>query len=88
MLNPINCIVWLIVGGLAGTVAGRLIRGKGYGLVGDVGLGLVGSIVGNFVLGLLGLGATGLLGGFVASAVGAVIFVLAIRVFVDSKFAG
>ena len=88
MLNPFNCIVWVIVGVLAGTLAGRLIRGKGYGPAGDVLLGLAGSIVGNVVFGLLGIGLDGPLGGFVVAAAGAVFLVLAVRLLVDSKFAG
>lgn len=90
MLFPLNCIVWLIVGGIAGTVAGRMIRGRGYGPLGDLVLGLIGSIVGGFVFGLLGIGPNGPLaicGNIIVAAIGAVLFVLAVRVFIDSDFA-
>jgi uncharacterized membrane protein YeaQ/YmgE (transglycosylase-associated protein family) len=83
----LNCIVALVIGGLAGFVAGRVLRGKGYGIIGNVVLGLVGSIVGSLVFGLLGFGAAGLLGRIVASSVGAVLFIMLLRVFVDAEFA-
>jgi len=86
----LQCIIWLIVGGIAGTLAGRLLRGRGYGPVGDIVLGLIGSVVGGVVFRVLGLGFVGrfaICGDIFVAAVGAVLFVWLIRVFVDSSFA-
>ncbi|GAB4575441.1 MAG: hypothetical protein Kow0077_26930 [Anaerolineae bacterium] len=82
-----NCIVALIVGGLAGMVAGRVIRGKGYGIPGNIVLGWIGSIVGSMAFGLLGFGSRGLFGQFLVATVGAVLFIVLIRIFMDSEFA-
>jgi uncharacterized membrane protein YeaQ/YmgE (transglycosylase-associated protein family) len=83
----LNCIVSLIVGGLAGLVAGRVLRGKGYGIVGNVLLGLVGSFVGGLVFGLFGMGANCIVGRLVVSAIGAIVFIVLVRVFMDADFA-
>ncbi len=83
----INCIVWVVVGGIAGTLAGRLVRGKGYGPIGDIVLGLIGSVVGNIAFSLLGLGPVNIFGSIAVAMIGGVIFVILIRVFLDSQFA-
>jgi uncharacterized membrane protein YeaQ/YmgE (transglycosylase-associated protein family) len=75
-------IVWLIVGGIAGWLAGHLVRGAGFGLIGNIVLGIIGSIVAGFLLPRIGVFIGG---GFIAevidAAIGAVI-VLAIASFV------
>lgn len=86
-MGPINCVVALVVGGLAGLIAGRVIRGAGYGLGGNILLGLVGSFVGSLAFGLMGLGTRGIGGQFLVATIGAVLFVVLIRVFVDKDFA-
>ena len=83
----INCIVWIIVGGLAGTITGRLVRGKGYGVVGDILLGLIGSLIGGFLFSLLGIGANNIFGSIAVSVIGAVLFVIVMRSFISSSFA-
>ncbi len=90
MFNVLNCIVWLIVGGIAGTLAGRLLRGRGYGPLGDVLLGLIGSVVGGLLLGLLGLRLAwlpGICANIVVAIIGAVAFVWLMRLFLDKDFA-
>lgn len=75
---------------LAGMFAGRLIRGRGYGPIGDVLLGIAGGIVGSLVLGLLGVGGIGnipLIGGIIVGVIGAVILVWLVRQFADRNFA-
>lgn len=86
-MGSLNCVVAILVGGLAGLIAGRVIRGAGYGLVGNVLLGLMGSFVGSMAFAFLGLGARGIGGQFLVATAGAVLFVVLIRVFVDSEFA-
>jgi len=65
----------VIVGLIAGWLAGQVMKGGGYGILVDIILGILGGIVGNWVFGLLGLHAGGLIGRIVVSFVGAVILV-------------
>ncbi len=56
-----SIIGWIILGLLAGWLAGKIMRGSGYGFLGDVLLGLLGAVVGGWVTGaLLGVDVTGL----------------------------
>jgi uncharacterized membrane protein YeaQ/YmgE (transglycosylase-associated protein family) len=70
-------IVWLIVGGIAGWLAGHLVRGAGFGLIGNIVLGVIGSLVAGWLLPRIGIFSDG---GFVAeiidAAIGAVIVLL------------
>lgn len=83
LLVPV--ILWM----LAGMFAGRILRGRGYGPVGDVALGLVGGIVGSVLLRVIGLGALAnlwLVGSVIAGVFGAVVFVYAVRLVADQNF--
>lgn len=78
-LDPGNCISWAIVGLLAGWLAGHLVRGRGFGCLGDLLLGLVGAALAAFTLNLFSIGITGtfhFLGTLVVAFLGA--FVLAL----------
>ena len=69
-------LVWIVVGLIAGWLAGQVMSGGGYGVVVDVVLGMLGGIVGGWVFGSLGIGAGGgMLGSIVVAFVGAVILV-------------
>src|SRR5262249_44752727 len=58
ILYPITCVLWLIVGALAGSLANRLVgTGSDSNLVPDIVLGLIGAVVGGIILSFLGLGA-------------------------------
>lgn len=51
-LHPGSLAAWVVVGLLAGAIAGRIARGRGYGCLGDLVLGLVGALVGGFIVNL------------------------------------
>ena len=68
-----NLILFLVIGALAGWIAGQLMKGKGFGLVGNLIVGIVGAFIGGLVFGLFGLESAGLIGELVAAVVGAVI---------------
>src|SRR5438067_13435529 len=70
---------WLIVGLIAGFLASVVMRGGGYGIVGDIILGIVGAIIGGFLAGLLGLGASGLIGTILVAFIGACILIALLR---------
>ncbi len=76
-------IVWLIIGGLAGMTAGKIMDGKPpYGMVGDIVLGIAGGVVGGWVLGLFGMsGSGGIIGSFLIALLGAVIILWLVRKF-------
>jgi uncharacterized membrane protein YeaQ/YmgE (transglycosylase-associated protein family) len=69
-------LAWILVGLIAGWLAGQVMRGGGYGVLVDIILGLVGGVVGGWVFGLLGIWpGGGMIGSIVVAFVGAVILV-------------
>lgn len=68
-----NLIIFLAVGALAGWLAGIIMKGRGFGLIGDVIVGVVGAILGGFIFGLLGITTGGLIGAIIMATIGAVI---------------
>lgn len=75
-------IIWfLLIGIAAGWLAGQVMRGGGFGLVGDLIVGVVGALLGGFLFGLLGLSADGLIGSLVTATVGAIALLWLLRFF-------
>lgn len=74
-----DLIYWIVVGLIAGWLAGKVMKGGGYGVLVDIVLGILGGIVGGWLFGLLGLHAGGLIGSIVVAFVGAVILVWIVR---------
>jgi uncharacterized membrane protein YeaQ/YmgE (transglycosylase-associated protein family) len=72
-------IWWLVVGLIAGFLASMVMRGGGYGIVGDVIIGLVGALVGGFLASLLGIGAGGFIGTVIIAFIGACILIAILR---------
>ena len=73
-------LIVLVIGGVAGWLAGLVVRGRGFGIIGDIILGFVGSFLGAWLFHRLGVTApVGYLGSFVAALVGAGILVLILR---------
>ncbi len=64
---------FLIIGVVAGWLAGKLTQGRGFGFVGDLVVGILGSLVGGFLFRLLGVVSFGLIGSLVTATVGAVV---------------
>ena len=78
---------WIILGGLAGWLASRLVRGTGLGLLGDILVGIVGAVIGGFIIGALGgTGVTGFnLWSFVVALLGAILLLFIVRLFTGSR---
>src|SRR5437763_16290440 len=74
-------IWWLVVGLIAGFLASVIMRGGGYGVIGDIVVGLVGALIGGFLANLLGLGASGPVGAIIIAFIGACILIALIRAF-------
>ena len=70
-----DLIYWIVVGLIAGWLAGKVMKGAGYGVLIDIILGILGAIVGGWVFGLLQLHAGGPIGSIIVAFVGAVILV-------------
>lgn len=70
-----DLVYTVIVGLVAGWLAGQVMKGGGFGIIVDIILGILGGVVGGWLFGLLGLHAGGLIGRIVVSFVGAVILV-------------
>ncbi len=77
--STLGLLGWIIVGGLAGAVAGKLMRGQGYGILGDIVIGIVGALVGEFLIGLLITGTVSVIGSFVVALLGAIILIALLR---------
>jgi uncharacterized membrane protein YeaQ/YmgE (transglycosylase-associated protein family) len=75
----IGLIISICIGILAGFLAGKIMRGQGYGVLLDLLLGIGGSILGYFVFGLLQLTPSGLIGRIVVSTAGAVMLIYIAR---------
>jgi uncharacterized membrane protein YeaQ/YmgE (transglycosylase-associated protein family) len=75
-----NLIVWIVVGLIAGWAAGKIMKGSGYGVLGDIVLGILGGIIGGWILGVLGLySGGGLIPSILTAIVGAVLLVALVR---------
>lgn len=72
-------VYFLIIGLVAGWLAGQIMKGHDFGLVGNLIVGVVGAVLGGFLFGLLGLGTTGLLGELICATVGAMVLLLVLN---------
>ena len=73
-------LIWfLIIGIVAGWLAGKIMKGGGFGLIGDLVVGVIGALLGGFLFGLLGLSVNGLLGSLVTATVGAIVLLFLLR---------
>lgn len=66
-------LAFLIIGAVAGWLAGKIMQGGGFGLGVNIVIGILGALIGGFVFGLFGISAGGLLGNIVMATVGAMI---------------
>ncbi len=74
-----NLIIFLVIGALAGWLAGVIMKGGGFGLIGDIVVGVLGSFLGGWLLPKLGLSIGGDFGGFITAVIGAVILLFIVR---------
>jgi uncharacterized membrane protein YeaQ/YmgE (transglycosylase-associated protein family) len=78
---PRGIIAWLLLGLIAGWLAGKLARGRGFGCLTDIILGLIGSFIGGWVFTKLGIFGGGFLFSLAAATLGAVILVAIVHLF-------
>lgn len=76
----LSTLIWfLLIGLIAGWLAGQVMRGGGFGLIGDMIVGVIGALLGGWLFGLLGIGIGGLLGAIITAFVGAVVLLFILR---------
>ncbi len=75
-----SLLIWIIVGALAGWIAGLVVSGRGFGLIGDIIVGIVGAIVAGWLFPRLGVSlGTGVISSVFSSAAGAIIVLVVIK---------
>lgn len=72
-MEPKSLVAFLLVGLVAGWLAGRMMSGGGFGLIGNLIVGVIGALIGGFLFSQLGIAAGGLIGALVTATVGAVV---------------
>jgi uncharacterized membrane protein YeaQ/YmgE (transglycosylase-associated protein family) len=73
-------IIILVIGAVAGWLAGQIVKGYGYGLIGNIVIGIVGALIAGFLLPRLGVSlGGGIIGAILSATIGAVVLLLLIR---------
>lgn len=74
-------LIWILVGAIAGWLAGLVVRGFGFGLVGNIIVGIVGAFLGGWLFGTLGIAiGAGIINTIFTAFIGAVVLLLIVRV--------
>ena len=75
-----SIIIWIIVGAIAGWLAGMVVKGGGFGLIGDIIVGIVGAIIAGWLLPQIGIAiGSGIIAAIIDAFIGAVILLLIIK---------
>lgn len=75
-------IMWIIIGAVAGWIAGLLVKGGGFGLIMDIVVGIVGAFIGGWLASVLHIGlGGGFIGSVIVAVIGAVILMFVLRLF-------
>lgn len=75
-------IMWIIIGAVAGWIAGLLVKGGGFGLIMDIVVGIVGAFIGGWIASVLHIGlGGGFIGSVIVAVIGAVILLFVLRLF-------
>ena len=86
LLNPGGWLAWLVIGLLAGAIAGRVVRGRGYGCLMDIVIGVLGAFIGGIVVSFLVPGTFfGFIGTLIVATLGAIILLAFVRVLSPSR---
>jgi uncharacterized membrane protein YeaQ/YmgE (transglycosylase-associated protein family) len=73
-------LIWIITGIIAGWLTGLIVKGRGFGLVGDLIIGLLGGLIGGWLASNFGILVIGWLGHVITAAVGGILLVAIVRV--------
>lgn len=72
-------LLLIFIGLVAGWLAGVLVKGGGFGILGDIVVGVLGAVIGGYLFGVVGIGGSGLLGQILVATVGAVLLIFVLR---------
>lgn len=84
-LDPGGVLSWLVVGFIAGALAGRVVRGRGFGCLVDIIVGVAGAFIGGILLGYFIQGVAGFWESLVVAFIGAVVLLGVLRLLSGSK---
>jgi len=74
--------IWfLIIGAVAGWLAGLIMKGAGFGLLVNIIVGCIGAVLGGWLFGVLGISSSGLIGSLITALVGAIVLLFIISLF-------
>ncbi|ANP46638.1 GlsB/YeaQ/YmgE family stress response membrane protein [Candidatus Viadribacter manganicus] len=74
-------LIWILVGAVAGWLAGLIVRGVGFGLIGNIVIGIIGAFLGGWLFGTLGIAlGAGIINTIFTAFIGAVVLLLIVRV--------
>lgn len=72
-------VIWLLIGAVSGWLAGQIMKGGGFGLIGNIVVGIIGALVGGWLAGLLGISiGGGLVSSIITAVLGAIVFLFVI----------
>jgi uncharacterized membrane protein YeaQ/YmgE (transglycosylase-associated protein family) len=74
-----SILIFLVIGLIAGWLAGKIVEGTGLGLVGDLVVGVIGAFIGGWLLSYFGVFAVGIVGALVSAVIGAVVLLVIIK---------
>jgi uncharacterized membrane protein YeaQ/YmgE (transglycosylase-associated protein family) len=76
-----SILIWLLVGAVAGWLAGLVVRGGGFGIVGNIVIGIIGAFLGGWLFGIAGIAiGAGIVNTIFTAFIGAVVLLLLVRV--------
>lgn len=78
-MSPESLLLWLVIGAVAGWLAGLIVKGYGFGLVGNIVIGILGAFLGGWLFGLLGIASYGIVGAIIGATVGAVVLLFLLK---------
>lgn len=80
-----NIVIFLLIGIVSGWIAGLIMKGSGFGLVGNMVVGILGALAGGLIFGALNIEAAGLGGEIIVSVVGALVLLFLISLIKTKK---
>jgi uncharacterized membrane protein YeaQ/YmgE (transglycosylase-associated protein family) len=81
-MDLVSIILWIVIGAVAGWIAGELMRGHGFGLIGNIIVGIIGAFIGGWLFAALGVApGFGIIGSLITALIGAVILLFIIGLF-------
>lgn len=82
VVSTVGILGWIIIGGIAGALAGRVVEGGGFGILGDIVVGIVGALLGGLLAHILGIDSSvGLIGSLLLALIGAIVLLAILRLF-------